>query len=130
MTKYGNKKYIAFNREFDSKKEGLRYIELKTLQMGGAISELECQKSFELLPTRHYGDEVVHGCKYIADFYYYDKQLNSYVAEDVKGFPTDVYILKKKLFLEKYVSSGKIIFFENGKKSIFYKKNEKNKKNC
>lgn len=123
MNKYGNKQYIAFNRKFDSKKEGLRYIELKTLQMGGEISELECQKSFELLPTRHYGNKTVQGVRYIADFYYYDKALKSYVAEDTKGYPTDVYKLKKKLFLDKYVSKGSLIFFENGEKMIYYKKN-------
>lgn len=124
--KYGNQKYLAFGRWFDSKKEGVRYIELKTLQMGGEISELQCQKVFWLIANRYYGGVYVRGCKYIADFYYYDKTLKSYVAEDVKGFPTEVYKLKKKLFLEKYVMNGNLIFLENGEKQIYYKKNEKN----
>lgn len=122
MSKYGNKKYIAFDRQFDSKREGLRYCELKTLVMGGEISKLECQKPFELTPTRYYGKECVRWCKYIADFYYYDKRRCEYVAEDVKGFCPAEYLVKKKVFLEKYVATGKLSFFENGNKKIFYEK--------
>ena len=120
--KYGNKKYIAFNREFDSRKEGMRYIELKTLQMGGAISELECQKSFELIPTRYYGKECVRGCKYIVDFWYFDKQRNEYIAEEVKGYETKDFIVKKKIFLEKYVHTGKFSYLEYKEKPIYYEK--------
>ena len=39
---------------------------------------------------------------YIADFMYKDIKRGVTVVEDVKGFKTDVYKIKKKLFLYKY----------------------------
>lgn len=122
MNKYGNKQYQAFGRWFDSKKEGVRYIELKTLQMGGEISELECQKSFELIPTRYYGKKCERGCKYIVDFWYYDKQRKEYVAEEIKGYETDSFKIKKKLFLEKYVAKGVCSYLEIKEKPVYYEK--------
>lgn len=119
-SKYGNQKYQVDNRLFDSKKEAERYCELKMLLKAGEIKELELQKPFELIPTRSYSGGTVRGCKYIADFYYYDGKLKSYVAEDTKGFATESYKIKKKIFLEKYVANGDLVFFENGKKQIYY----------
>ena len=123
-SKYKSKKIIVDGLLFDSKKEANRWYELKMLQKAGEISELERQKPFELIPTRYYSGVCVRGCKYIADFYYLDKK-NGYVAEDVKGYVLDVFVIKKKLFLEKYVSSGICSFYENGNNQVFYKKNEK-----
>lgn len=122
MNKYGNKKYIADGIQFDSKKEGMRYLELKLLQKAGKIERLILQKPFELIPTRKYGKETVRGCKYVADFYYWDKENNEYVAEDTKGFETAEYKVKKKIFLEKYVLTGMCSFLEYGEKIKIYKK--------
>lgn len=122
MNKYGNRMYQAFGRWFDSKKEGVRYIELKTLEMGGEISGLECQKSFELIPTRYYGKNCERGCKYIVDFWYYDKTRKEYVAEEIKGYETDSFKIKKKLFLEKYVSKGVCSYLEIKEKPVYYEK--------
>lgn len=120
--KYGNQKYIVDGLLFDSKKEATRYSELMLLFKAGEISKLERQKPFELIPTRNYSGICVRGCKYVADFYYYDKTKSEYIAEDTKGYPTPEYIVKKKIFLEKYVNTGKCSFFENGNKQLFYKK--------
>lgn len=122
MSKYKNQKYSIDGRLFDSKKEANRYAELMVLLKAGRISELYLQKPFELIPTRNFSGICVRGCKYIADFYYYDKSKKEYVAEDIKGFATESYKIKKKIFLEKYVSSGVCSFFENGKEPLFYKK--------
>lgn len=123
--KYKNQKYIVDGVLFDSKKEASRWYELAMLSRAGEITQLQRQKPFELIPTRNYSGVCVRGCKYIADFYYYDKQLKSYVAEDTKGFATPEYKVKKKIFLEKYVNNGDLVFFENGKDKIFYKKIKK-----
>ena len=44
----------------------------------------------------------IRAISYVADFYYYDNKLGCYVVEDTKGFRTDVYKLKKKMFKYKY----------------------------
>ena len=74
---------------FDSKKECLRYGELKILQKVGEITELELQPKFSCVVN---GKKV---CKYIADFRYTTP--SGEVIEDVKGVKTTVYRLKKKL---------------------------------
>lgn len=100
--KYGNKKIIIDGIEFDSKKEGNRYIELKLLERAGEIKDLELQKVFELQPGFKKNGNTYIRITYVADFYYYDIRNNNYVVEDTKGFKTEVYKIKKKLFEYKY----------------------------
>ena len=99
MNKYFNKKVIIDGIQFDSKKEGKRYTELKLLKKAKIIDELELQKVFELQPkyTNAKGEHI-RSITYKADFYYYDKQKERYIVEDTKGFKTEAYKLKKKLF--------------------------------
>ena len=47
--------------------------------------------------------------EYVADFRYLDYERGGLVVEDVKGMKTDVYRLKRKLFLAKY---GDGVIFE------------------
>lgn len=85
---------------FDSKKELLRYSELKLLEKNGMISGLERQVPFELIPKQVENGRVVErAVKYIADFTYYKN--GKFVVEDVKSSATrtDVYKIKKKLML-------------------------------
>jgi hypothetical protein len=96
--KYHNKVTVRDGHLFDSKKEAQRYTELSLLEKAGIITQLELQKDFELIPKQK-GERAV---KYIADFYYYDNEKNRFVAEDVKGMKTQVYILKRKLFKYRY----------------------------
>lgn len=100
--KYSNKKVILDDIKFDSKREGNRYMELKILEKAGLIKELELQKEFELQPSFKKNGKTYRKITYKADFYYFDNHLNRYVVEDVKGFKTDVYSLKKKMFEYKY----------------------------
>lgn len=123
--KYGNTKYQIDGMLFDSKKEANYWYELKMLEKAGQICNIQRQKPFELIPTRYYNGVCVRGCKYIADFYFYDNIKKSWIAVDVKGFPTPEYIIKKKIFLEKYVLNGDLIFYENGNNPIFYQKSKK-----
>ena len=101
MRKYGNKKTIVDGFEFDSKLESKRYNELKMLLRSGVISDLTLQKVFLLQDGFTYAKKRERSITYVCDFYYKDKQ-GSEIVEDAKGFKTDVYKIKRKLFLFKY----------------------------
>jgi hypothetical protein len=115
-TKYNATKITADGHTFDSKHEYQRYCELKLLERGGVISDLQMQVKFVLIPSQYEPDtvkilksgkeKVVKGkliereCSYIADFVY---QYNgNTVVEDSKGFRTKEYIIKRKLLRYKY----------------------------
>ena len=100
--KYHNKKTIVNNIKFDSKLEAKRYTELKWLERAGEIRDLELQPCFELIPTFKKNNKTYRKTTYKADFKYFDTRLNKIVVEDTKGFKTDVYLLKKKMFEYKY----------------------------
>ena len=101
--KYHNQKTLINGINFDSKKEAKRYNELKWLERAGIIKELELQKVFELQPKfKNKLGEHIRAITYAADFYYYDNEKQEYVVEDTKGFRTEVYKIKKKLFEYKY----------------------------
>jgi len=95
--KYHATKTIVDNIKFDSKKEAKRYSELKLLQRGGEIFDLELQVPYILIKKSKYGRDI----KYIADFVYKDKS-GRVVVEDSKGVKTDIYKLKKRLMAEIY----------------------------
>lgn len=85
---------------FDSKKELLRYSELKLLERAGQISDLRRQVPFELVPRQIVDGRVIErAVKYIADFTYW--QNGQLVVEDVKSDATrtDAYKIKRKLML-------------------------------
>lgn len=100
--KYGNKKIVVDGHKFDSQKEALRYKELKLMERAGVIKDLELQPKFELIPTIRTEQETLRKTVYKADFKYFDVKADHEVVEDVKGFKTDVYKLKKKMLLHKY----------------------------
>lgn len=102
VNKYHNKKIIIDGIEFDSKKEGNRYCQLKLLEKAKEIKDLELQPRFELQPSFKKDNKTYRKIEYLADFKYFDNRLNKVVVEDIKGFKTDVYKLKKKLFEYKY----------------------------
>lgn len=101
-SKYKNKKVVVDGIEFDSKKEAGRYKELKLLEKAGKIKDLELQKVFELIPSFKKNGKTYRKTTYKADFSYFDITEGKYKVEDVKGFKTDVYKLKKKLFEYKF----------------------------
>lgn len=105
MSKYHSKKTEVDGILFDSKKEAERYITLSLWEKAGTIKGLEIQKRFELLPKQL--DE--RAVTYRADFYYFDTVSERWTAEDVKGYKTKDYILKRKLFKYRY---PEIIFVE------------------
>lgn len=90
---------------FASKAEAIRYRELKLLECAGKIKDLHLQPRFLLIPKT----KTQSACYYVADFQYI--QNKKIIVEDVKGFVTAVYKLKKKLFL--YLYGEQYTFFEN-----------------
>lgn len=107
--KYHSKKTIAYGIEFDSKKEAMRYRELKFLEASGKIENLKTQVKFVLLPAQKEPDTVgpkggkIRGkvlereVSYIADFVYVED--GRMVVEDTKGVRTPEYVIKRKLLL-------------------------------
>lgn len=103
MNKYRNQKVIIDGITFQSLKEGGRYRVLKLLVKAKEIKDLELQKKFELQPAyTNANGKHIRAINYLADFYYYDNKLGCYIVEDVKGFRTKEYLLKKKMFEYKY----------------------------
>ena len=104
--------------EFDSKREAKRYTELKILEKAGHITHLELQPEYQITVN---GVDI---CKYKADFRYFtvraennERSYNSkgewqtptmtgdkegQIVEDVKGFKTPIYRLKKRLVEASY----------------------------
>lgn len=96
MSKYGSHKTYYKGIRFDSRKEADRYVELCILQKAGIIFDLQRQVQFTLIPAQYEGKKCVfRATNYYADFTYI--QDGRLVVEDVKGFKTKEYQLKKKM---------------------------------
>jgi hypothetical protein len=89
-SKYGNRFTEVDGIKFHSAKEARRYGELKILQAAGEIRALMLQPRFKLAVNGQ------HVTTYVADFIY--DQGGKTVVEDVKGYKTELYKLKAKLF--------------------------------
>lgn len=95
LNKYRNKKVVIDGIEFDSIKEGKRYLVLKKAQDDGLISELTLQPKWDAMPAKKetYVEHLktkdkfkertlVQPIKYTADFSYIKD--GALVVEDVK----------------------------------------------
>ena len=100
--KYHSKKTIIDGITFDSKKEANRYCELKLLEKAGKIKDLQLQYQFVLQPPFRKNGKSIRAIIYVADFVYFDLERMKNVVEDVKGYKTDVYLIKKKMFEYKF----------------------------
>ncbi len=83
---------------YASKKEAARAAELKMLVNAGIIRGYEEQRRWQLLPAWHKGG-YKRPLEYVSDFDYFDSDGNQ-VVEDVKGFKTPVYKIKKRLMAQ------------------------------
>lgn len=102
QNKYKNKKVEYHGIKFDSNKEMAYYIKLEILEQKGKIKDLELQKIYELQPSFKINGKTYQKITYKADFSYISVEDNKLHVIDVKGFKTDVYKLKKKMFAYKY----------------------------
>jgi F0F1-type ATP synthase alpha subunit len=78
---------------YASKREANRAAELEMLERGKKIANLVKQPRFTLVPD----DELGRAIYYVADFRYFDRDKQEWVIEDVKGFKTPIYKLKRRL---------------------------------
>lgn len=104
---------------FDSKKESIRWCELRIMERAGRITNLQRQVTYELIPVQRGecsdvykagpqkglpkpGPVIEHPTRYVADFVYCD-QFGNTVVEDVKGYKNgaayDLFVIKRKLML-------------------------------
>lgn len=90
-SKYGNRKTEVDGFIFDSKKEAQRYQQLKLMEAAGEIVDIRMQVKYHCTVN---GKKV---CTYIADFEYTTTKDLKVHTEDVKGYKTKEYKLKKKL---------------------------------
>ena len=110
MSKYHSKKVVVDGIEFDSKREAKRYGELLLLEKAGAITDLQRQVKYQLLPaqyrpvfdkkSRKWKDRCIEReVSYIADFQYIEN--GELVVEDVKSPVTKTkdFVIKRKLML-------------------------------
>ena len=112
MTKYYSRSTICNQgHKHASKKEANRCDELTLLERAGVIMALKQQEKFSLQKGFKYRGKTIRPITYRADFSYWDKEKGYFVVEDVKGFKTQVYRLKKKMFLNK-LKDKKIEFIE------------------
>ena len=109
FNRYFHTKHVAFEGiDFDSQMEVDRYRILREAQKKGLICGLELQKVFILIPRQMEPVEVKmktktkvvdqfreHPVTYKADFVYFKD--GKEVVEDVKGYTTEDYILKRKM---------------------------------
>ena len=91
MTKFGAIKQVIDGHTFASTAEANRYSQLKLLERAREIKALAVHPAYPLCING-----VVIG-KYTADFCYFEG--GRQIVEDVKGFETAAWRLKKKLFL-------------------------------
>lgn len=111
-TKYHNKRVRVGDESFDSKKEYHRWLELSILEDAGVIRNLQRQVKYVLIPAQREpetisqrgrqipGKVIEREAVYYADFVY--EMNGETIVEDTKGMKTDVYVLKRKLMLERY----------------------------
>lgn len=97
--KYGNKRVMVDDIRFDSQAEAKRWCELRELEKQGIISHIERQPKFKFVIN---GQKVVsrsdrypngRQVSWKGDFAYFDGHHR--IVEDVKGFRTKEFILKK-----------------------------------
>ena len=101
--KFGAKKVVIDNITFASKAEGIRYCDLKLLQIAGEITDLKCHPAYPLKIN-----DVKVG-RYTADFEYVDKATGEVIIEDVKGRITEASSLRIRVFNALYGKTVRII---------------------
>ena len=101
-SKYHSKKVIIDGITFDSLKEGNYYTKLKLLQKSEVIKDLELQKEYLLQEKFKINGKTRREITYKADFTYITTEDNKIHVVDTKGFTTEDYKIKKKMFEYKY----------------------------
>ena len=99
-SKFNNKKVDADGYTFDSIAEYDRYQELRLFEKCKEIAGLMIHPKYEIIPAFKSGKKKYPATFYVADFAY--REGAQWIVEDVKGFETATWRIKKKLFLSRY----------------------------
>jgi len=102
MSKYHAHKITANGEVFDSKKEYQRWLALQAMEAHGDIFELRRQVPYELIPKQRGRYRTERPISYVADFVYTDRKTGEQIVEDVKGYRTPEYRMKRKMLLWRY----------------------------
>lgn len=120
--KYKNKKVTIDDHTFDSKVEALYYMHLKLLQKSGEVDSFEMQKKYILQEKFKHPStgSTVRAITYTPDFVvsYPD---GSTVVIDVKGFETQMFKMKAKMFMYKYKLPLVLVTMNAGGRSFKHK---------
>lgn len=111
-SKYGNRKVSIDGINFDSAVEANRYRSLKLLEKNKHIGYITTQPKFVLQDKFKVNEKSERAIVYIADFRYFDFTLEKIVIEDVKGFKTKEYKIKRKLLLFQIKENQLLLFRE------------------
>lgn len=99
--KYGAQKTTVDGIRFDSKVEANAYLTLKALLAMGQIADLKLQPRFLLQEAFRDGSGKTHRqIEYRGDFEF--QRGEEHVVVEVKGFATEAWRIKEKLFRFKY----------------------------
>lgn len=107
--KYSARKVTLDGITFDSVAESNRYCQLRLLEKAGFIANLRVHTRLTIWEALHI---KVRPIVYEVDFDYTDSQTGVHVFEDVKGFRTRDYQIKKKMVMDKLAG-------EFGSKAVF-----------
>lgn len=102
-SKYRNEKVSLDGKKFDSKAERDYYSSLLLLKRAGEVIDFKMQEEFVLQDGFLRGKKKYRPIKYRADFVVKYKDRTEVV--DVKGFETQIYKMKRKMFLSRYPES-------------------------
>lgn len=112
-SKYRNVKTIIDDICFDSKAEAQYYVDLKEKKQKGEIADFECQVDFTLQEgyTSPSSGKKARPIIYRADFVvtHTDGSEDVIDVKGARGFQTEVFKLKRKLFEYKFKTPLKIV---------------------
>lgn len=118
-SKYNAKKTMCHHcgKPHDSKKEAVRCDELHRMQESGMICDLRTQVEIQILPATKYvhaDSRMTNERKmgYKADFVYTECASGKQIIEDVKGYQTKEYKLKRKMVKYLFCRNGECVFLE------------------
>lgn len=112
------KRVVLDGITFDSRAEAARYNQLRMLEQSNEISQLTVHPEFVLVDAfTHPRQGAIKQIAYRPDFVYRNRS-GELVVEDVKGFRTPDFDIKRKLFLNRYRDHDLVLVDANN----FYKR--------
>lgn len=113
-SKYGNKQVQLDGHVFDSKAEAMYYNQLKMLNKAREILFFRIQPRYRLQDGFEKNGVKHRAIDYVADFEIHHKD-GSLETVDVKGYKTEVFKIKQKMFEKIYPHKLTLVKWENGR---------------